>query len=239
MKIKLILAASIFFFSSICSAAPIVLVDIEGVITSSEDRFDYLGMGAGDGALDGKSISLSLTYDTALNPPNSSGIPTTSSYRQLNDPIWMTLPIVEIDGIAVEPPEPPFPADSFDADQSMRITPSEDKMRLTRDLDYVVRDIDYGYYYLDFWIQVDLLFSGLGSSIPDFLPADDFLGGSGQFFIDEEHNSELLNSVYVRFNVTSASFATVESVPEPAVLLLFGIGLLGLIGVKWRRKAAS
>ena len=32
--------------------------------------------------------------------------------------------------------------------------------------------------------------------------------------------------------------AGISPVPEPSVLLLFGIGLLGLIGVRWRRKAA-
>jgi len=37
---------------------------------------------------------------------------------------------------------------------------------------------------------------------------------------------------------TQISGVTFSAVPEPPALLLFGTGLLGLIGVKWRRKAA-
>ena len=38
------------------------------------------------------------------------------------------------------------------------------------------------------------------------------------------------------FNGYSGLAMEATSVPEPPALLLFGIGLLGLIGVMWRRK---
>jgi len=40
----------------------------------------------------------------------------------------------------------------------------------------------------------------------------------------------------VTFSITTASSGNANSVPEPATMLLFGTGLIGLAGVKMRRK---
>ena len=39
-------------------------------------------------------------------------------------------------------------------------------------------------------------------------------------------------------HLDNVSVISLNPVPEPAIIWLFGTGLLGLFGVKWRRKAA-
>ena len=69
--------------------ADIVLIQIDGLITDGEDRLGYVGFGAGDAVLNGKSISISLSYDTELNPLGelrNSPPPPETAYETRNHP---------------------------------------------------------------------------------------------------------------------------------------------------------
>ena len=61
------------------------------------------------------------------------------------------------------------------------------------------------------------------------------IGLSGAYLND----SDVLTGLGTTFSEPFAiQFSPISPVPAPPVLLLFGTGLLGLIGVKWRRRAA-
>lgn len=208
--IRLVMTVLLLVSPSIVMAE-IVTIQIEGVITSGEDRLDYVGFGTDDGDLNGQSISISLTYDTELSPPGelrSSPPPPETTFEQVNDPFWMTLPIVTIGGVSVESPAP-LDADPslYDVDQQMAITPDINRIQIARDLDY---EVDNGFpdiFFSDFGVDVELFFSGLAApEIPESLPGNTFLRGTGNFFIDQNIGPDLTHGVFVDFDVSAASF---------------------------------
>lgn len=205
----------LFFLLPCIAMAEIVTIQIEGVVTGGEDKLDYVGFGPGEGALNGQSISISLTYDTELNPPGvpDNVSPPETTYETVNEPFWMTLPIVSIGGVSVEPVAP-MDADPslYDPDQRLQISPSINRIKLGRDLDYEVDNGFPDYFFSDFGVTAELFFSSLTSAeIPESLPGDTFSRGTGQFFVDQNDGPLLTHSVFLDFDVTAASFNGVTS----------------------------
>ncbi len=232
------LLATIIIAISQSAYATTVTGSFVGTITSSFDEFNTAGFGTGNGVLNGRQITGTVTYDTSFAPPDSLLDPNEGFYLTVDDSaLWMPIIEVTIGGNAVVVPSFPSPIVSRNADQNIFVDVAGGNVTIGRDLDYQ----GTGAAFVDYSVVLNLLGGVLGSdAIPTSLSLADFSSGTGTFFLVERVSSgPELREITASYSLSSLSLSSGASgIPEPSTLVVFaiGLGILGIIRLTSRRR---
>ncbi len=233
-------AACLILFPAVANATPIT-ISATGTVYSSDDSTNYFGLGTGANTMTGASIVTEFTFDTDDSGADLDSHP--ASLRHLPGIKWVSsTTVVSKGGVTLSlTPDDIFPVASATPDEILIQNEYGAGDGLGGLDSYFIEDkIDLGggdeaysqlhlYSYLDNIIaslDLDQVFSWTaGDSANDF--------GVGHFAIRSRGAG--LNSV-LDYELDTFTIAVSTSVPEPTILILLAIGLIGLGLTNSRRK---
>jgi hypothetical protein len=224
-----------------------MIVEFDGVITSSFVFTDPFGFGTGSGVLNGRAIRGSFFYDPALAPPDSDVDARQVFHRTLSGSgAWFSTPEVYIDGVLV--PVPPFDLFSgFLQTDSALIQLSDET---STGFDVVGYSREFFQYFDDsnihsFDLKIAIDSSATGQNLIDDLllttpfEISNFAGlnqGGTSISSRRTDGGVTAYDFFAAFQLTPTTLR-VTAVPEPPTLALLAVAWAGA-GSVWRSRAS-